>query len=467
MVKAKLSTGTVIDGFRIDELTHAGGMAHLWSVTREADGARLLMKTPVVFEGEDPAAIVSFEMEQMIMPGLKGPHVPRHVANGDFAVQPYIVMEKLDGETLLPHLQHLPLPVEKVAALGASIADALQSLHEQGVVHLDVKPSNIMFRPTGEAVLIDYGLAHHRKLPDLMQEEFRLPYGTAPYMAPEQVMGIRSDPRSDIFALGALMYFFATGTRPFGDPLKLKGLKRRLWKDPVPPRKLNPAIPPWFQEIVLRCLEVKAGRRYPSAAQLAHDLRHPDQVAVTPRGEKMVTDGFFAALKRRGEPQMSLIDRPPPRDAEASDAPIVAVAVNLEDLTPELADKLWRTALRILERSPDARLAILNVLKLNRIALDQTLDEQGHNKHVQRLVSLKDWARPLNLGEGRITFHVLEAIDPAETILDYARINNVDHIIMGARANSTMRKLLGSVSAKVAAEAPCTVTVVRNRTVEE
>jgi nucleotide-binding universal stress UspA family protein len=107
------------------------------------------------------------------------------------------------------------------------------------------------------------------------------------------------------------------------------------------------------------------------------------------------------------------------------------------------------------------------VLKLNRIALDQTLDEQGHNKHVQRLVSLKDWARPLNLGEGRITFHVLEAIDPAETILDYARINNVDHIIMGARANSTMRKLLGSVSAKVAAEAPCTVTVVRNRTVEE
>jgi serine/threonine protein kinase len=140
------------------------------------------------------------------------------------------------------------------------------------------------------------------------------------------------------------MYFFATGTRPFGDPLKLKGLKRRLWKDPVPPRKLNPAIPPWFQEIVLRCLEVKAGRRYPSAAQLAHDLRHPDQVAVTPRGEKMATDGFFAALKRRGEPQMSLIDRPPPRDAEASDAPIVAVAVNLEDLTPELADKLRRTA---------------------------------------------------------------------------------------------------------------------------
>jgi serine/threonine protein kinase len=466
VVKARLETGTVLDGFRIDELKHAGGMAHLWSVTRLEDGETFLMKTPVVYEGEDPAAIVSFEMEQMIMPRLKGPHVPRHVANGDFAVQPYIVMERIEGETLLPRLKSLPLPAEEVAALGARIADALQSLHDQEVVHLDVKPSNIMFRPSGEVVLIDYGLAHHRELPDLMQEEFRLPYGTAPYMAPEQVLGIRSDKRSDLFALGAMMYFFATGTRPFGDPQKLKGLKRRIWKDPVPPRKLNPAIPPWFQEIVLRCLEVRAGRRHPTAAQLAHDLRHKEQLTLTARAGKMQTDGFFAALKRRGETLESLIDSPPPRSAELSDAPIVGVAVNLDDMTPELADMLRRTALRILERSPDARLAVLNVLKLNRITLDQTLDEHGHNKHVQRLVSLKDWARPLNLGDGRITYHVLEAIDPAETILDYARVNNVDHIIMGARANSAIRKILGSVSAKVAAEAPCSVTVVRSRSLE-
>ena len=463
MVKGKLSIGSVVEGFRIDKLTHAGGMAHIWSVTREADGATFLMKTPVVFEGEDPAAIVGFEMEQMIMPRLKGPHVPRHVANGDFAVQPFIVMEQLAGDSLLPLLKQLPMPVVPVASIGISIADALQSLHDQGVVHLDVKPSNILFRPTGEAVLIDYGLAHHRDLPDLLQEEFRLPYGTAPYMAPEQVMGIRSDPRSDLFALGCLMYFFATGVRPFGDPQKLRGLKQRLWRDPVPPRKLNPDIPPWFQEIVLRCLEVKAGRRYPNAAQLAHDLRHPDQVQLTPRAEKRERDGFFAVLRRRGEGADMLIDPPIGRTAEASDAPIVAAAVNLDDMTPELAEQLRRSALRILERAPDARLAVLNVLKLNRIALDQTLDDEGHNKHIQRLVELKDWARPMNLLPGRITFHVLEAVDPADALLEYARVNNVDHIVMGARANSTMRKLLGSVSGKVAAEAPCSVTVVRNR----
>ena len=467
MAKTKLETGSVLDGFTIGNLIHRGGMASLWEVTRAGEPTALLMKIPVLQEGEDPAAIVSFEMEQMIMPRLKGIHVPRHVANGDFAVQPYIVMERLAGETLLPRLKSLPLPADEVAALGATLADALEALHRQGVVHRDIKPSNIMFRPSGEAVLIDFGLAHHKSLPDLLQEEFRLPYGTAPYMAPEQVMGIRSDYRSDLFALGCLMYFFATGTRPFGDPQKLKGLKQRLWQDPVPPRKLKPDVPPWFQEIILRCLEVKAGRRYPSAAQLAHDLRNPEQVALTARATKTERDGFFAVLKRKGEAPNSLIDKPPEQESETSDAPIVAVAVNLDDMTPELADKLRRTALRILERSPDARLACLNVLRLNRIALDQSLDADGNNKHVQRLVGLKDWARPMALGAGRITFHVLEAVDPAETILDYARVNNVDHIVMGARANSAIRKLLGSVSGKVAAEAPCSVTVVRNRQTED
>lgn len=463
MAKTRLEAGTLLDGFRIGEVVHRGGMAHLWAVTRDGDPTPLLMKIPVLHEGEDPAAIVSFEMEQMIMPRLKGPHVPKFVANGDFSVQPFIVMERLSGETLLPRLDNLPLPVGDVAALGARIADALQSLHRQGVVHLDLKPSNIMFRPSGECVLIDYGLARHRDLPDLLQEEFRVPYGTAPYMAPEQVLGVRNEPRSDLFALGCLIYFFATGTRPFGDPQSLKGLKRRLWRDPVPPRALNKDLPPWFQEIVLRCLEVKAGRRHPSAAQLALDLRNPGQVALTERAGKMKQDSFFATLRRKSEPLKTLIDRPPEEGDTANDSPIVAVALNLDDLEPQLADKLRRTAMRILERSADARLACLNVQKLHRIAMDTSLDEDGNNKHVQRLVGLKDWAHGLGLSPSRITFHVLEAVDPAEAILDYARQNNVDHVVMGARANSTMRKLLGSVSGKVAAEAPCSVTVVRDR----
>ena len=230
-------------------------MAMFYEVTHADHAIPLLMKVPIMAEGEDPAAIVGFEMEQMILPRLTGPHVPRFIAGGDFAAQPYLVYERILGETLKPLMEKLPLPPEEVAAIGAKIATALHDLHGQHVVHLDIKPSNIILREgDGEVVLIDYGLSHHEQLPDLMAEEFRLPYGTAPYMAPEQVFGIRTDPRSDLFALGVLMYFFTTGIRPFGDPQTLKGLKRRIWRDPTPPRKLKPEMPPWLQEIILRCL---------------------------------------------------------------------------------------------------------------------------------------------------------------------------------------------------------------------
>src|SRR5205823_12264864 len=109
----------------------------------------------------------------------------------------------------------------------------------------------IMARPSGEAVFIDFGLSRHDQLPDLMKEEFRLPYGSAPYMAPEQVLGCRSEPRSDLFALGALMYFLSTGIRPFGHPDRLTGWKQRVWRDPPPPRQLRADFPLWLQEIIM------------------------------------------------------------------------------------------------------------------------------------------------------------------------------------------------------------------------
>jgi non-specific serine/threonine protein kinase/protein-serine/threonine kinase len=123
--------------------------------------------------------------------------------------------------------------------------------------------------------------------------------------------------------------------------------------------------------------------------------------------------------------------------------------------------ELRRTAAHMLAILPSARLACLNVLRLGRLTIDRTLDEQGHNKHVDRLVALKHWASPLKLDENRLTVHVLEAIDPAAAILEFAQVNQVDHIIIGARQHSGMLARLGSVSSKVAFEAPCTVTVVR------
>jgi nucleotide-binding universal stress UspA family protein len=454
-----LRPGDTIDGFELGEVLHEGGMALLFRVTRPGEALPLLMKVPRLRPGEDPAAIVSFEMEQMILPRLAGPHVPRFVAAAGFETEPYIVMERIEGPPLSRRLRETPLPPEEVATLGAAVAEALDSLHRQHVVHLDVKPANILFRPDGTAVLVDYGLARHEQLPDLMAEEFRLPFGTAPYMAPEQLRGIRNDPRSDLFALGAVMYQLATGVLPFGEPQHLRAVRRRLWRDPVPPRRRNPAVPPWLQEIILRCLEVAPERRHPTAAQLAFDLRHADQVVLGPRAARERRDPWLTVLSRRLRPEPVA---PPSRGiaGQVAAAPIVAVAIETGLGDAALAALLRNQAAKIMESRPDARLACLNVLR------PMAAEEKGRHPHVQRLLELRHWARPLGLPDHRVSFHVLEAEDAAAAILDYARANRVDHIVLGARENALARRRLGSVAARIAAEAPCTVTVVRRRGAE-
>ncbi|WP_243303196.1 serine/threonine protein kinase [Geothrix oryzisoli] len=463
MQQLMISPGTLLDGYLVGERVHRGGMASLWAASHPDLPFPLLVKAPTLSEGTDPAAIVGFEMEQMILPRLTGRHVPKFIAQGTTGLQPYLIMERIPGPSLLPRLTELPLPWAEVAALGARIATALDDLHRQHVVHLDVKPSNLLVRPTGEVVLVDYGLSHHDELPDLMGEEFRLPYGTAPYMAPEQVLGLRRDPRSDQFALGVLMYFFVTGVRPFGDPQRLSGLKRRIWRDPVPPRKLRPDCPPWLQEIILRCLEVHPAWRYPTAAHLALALRHPDQVMLTARSEKLRQDPFTTVLRRRFADHQLVVPKGKAPARHDGDAPILAVAIDLSPEAAPIAGTLRSMVAHMLPALPGARVACLNVFKLGRITLDQTVDGEGRNIHLQRLVELRHWAEPLGLEEGRISFHVLQSPDPSSAILQYVNANHVDHVVIGARASSLRRSLLGSVSSQVAAQAPCTVTVVRAR----
>jgi len=472
----KLEPGQMVDGFILGERLHQGGMASLWSVKRadpveglgvmltDAD-MPLIMKVPRIKGGEDPATIVGFEVEQMIMPRLIGPHVPRYVAKGDFTRQPYIVMEHIPGQTLKARFDEAPLHVDEVVQIGIQVALALHALHQQHVVHLDIKPSNIMIRPTGQAVLVDFGLSRHDQLPDLLEEEFSLPLGTGPYMSPEQVQFVRSDPRSDLFALGVMMYHLATGERPLGQPTSVSGLRKRLYTEPTPPRTLVPTLPRWFQEVVLRCLEVDPAKRYQSAAQLALDLQNPDQIALTERAEKRKAAGGFSTIGR----WFKAMGAEPTQEGGAVEqlnrSPIIMVAVGIKSSTPELDHKLRATVQRILQIEPGARLACVSVMKTNLIGMDKLTDDQGNSLHVSQLVAIKHWARPLQqnlrMDEHRMTFHVLEAPDTASALVEFAGKNQVDHIVMGARGNSAMRRYLGSVSAQVVAEADCSVTVVR------
>ena len=472
-----LQPGQVIDQFRLDEHTHVGGMAQLWRVTRldNSDPMPLIMKVPRIKGGEDPTTIVGFEVEQMIMPTLSGVHVPRYVAKGDFTRQPYIVMERIDGPSLKPRFDAAPLPIEEVVHIGTQVAIALHDLHRQHVIHLDVKPSNIMFRERtangggGEAVLVDFGLSRHDHLPDLLEEEFELPMGTGPYMSPEQVQFVRNDPRSDLFALGVLLYHLTTGERPFGAPTSVRGLRQRLYRDPVPPRALRADCPPWLQEVILSCLEVQPSRRCQSGAQLSFNLQHPDQVALTDRATRVVRGGVLQVARR----WLAALGAEPVVEANASAqavrSPIVMAAIDIIGADPDLLTAVRNSVQRLLATEPGSRLACVAVLRTNRVAMDEPLDKDGSSKHVNLLVQLKHWARPVLRAaapggveqDGRLTFHVLEAPDPGNALLEFARKNQVDHIVMGARSSGGLRRYLGSVSAKVATEAACTVTVVR------
>ncbi|MBV8501752.1 MAG: protein kinase [Paucibacter sp.] len=467
-LQGPLAVGTVLDGFRLEERVHQGGMAHLWAVSRvepkEGEDFPLIMKVPRIKGGEDPATIVGFEVEQMIVPALSGRHVPRFVARGDWTRQAYIVMERIPGESLRPRLDAAPLPPDEVADIGARVALALHALHRQHVIHLDVKPSNIMFRADGTVVLVDYGLSRHERLPDLLEEEFELPMGTGPYMSPEQVQFVRNDPRSDLFALGVMLYHLATGERPFGQPDSVRGLRRRLYQEPVPPRAHNPNVPPWLQEIILRCLEVDPDKRHPSAAQLALDLRNPVAVALTSRSQRMKVSRGWGELRRWLGSLGS-----EPRTARATEqlarSPITMVALDMSAAAPELLEQMRDATRRAVQTSPGARLACVGVMKTARLAMDDLTDSEGRSLHVKQLVALKAWARPLAqslaLDDGRLTFHVLEAPDIAEALLEFAAKSGADHIILGARGSALPHKNLGKISAAVLEKAECSVTAVR------
>jgi nucleotide-binding universal stress UspA family protein len=150
----------------------------------------------------------------------------------------------------------------------------------------------------------------------------------------------------------------------------------------------------------------------------------------------------------------------------------VLAAVDVAGAEPALLESVREAALRLLKSEPGARLACLTVMRTNRIGMDDLLEPDGTSRHVKLLVGLRHWARPLlhtvsavahgSDAASRITYHVLESPDPATAIVEYARRNKVDHIVLGARSSGRLRRFLGSVSSQVAAQADCTVTVVRS-----
>ena len=461
-----LEPGAEIDGFRIRECIHAGGMAHIYAVDYAQAGRNpgfaMAMKIPRMTAGDGAENIVSFEVELQILSVLTGPHVPRFVAAGDLVRLPYLVMEYVDGQTLQHWLDAPERPdADTIARLGAAIAHAAHSLHQQNVCHLDLKPANVLMRPDGSAVLLDFGLSCHAHYPDLLAEEMRKAVGSPAWIAPEQVVGVRGDPRSDIFAIGVMLYELATGELPFGAPATSGGLRQRLWMTPAPPRRHNPAVPEWLQEIILRCLEPEAAQRYPSAAHLAFDLSNPGQVLVTERGQRTQGTPLRTHL-RRWLRAAGMHYTPSPLPAQQiEDTPILMVAVPHEDVSDATLYSLRQAVGRSLGIRPGARLACVTVLSPSASSASDSARSETtlHRQHVARL---KAWAQGLQLDEHPVSYHVLEAGDVAQALVRYAAANHVSMMILGAATHGLqLQRFIDTVPIRVARDAPCTVILVK------
>ncbi|MFZ4479956.1 MAG: protein kinase domain-containing protein [Rhodoferax sp.] len=461
-----LEPGAELDGFTIEECIHSGGMAHVYRV-RYSEGVRdpgfaLAMKVPRMTSGDGAENIVSFEVEHQIMQVLTGSHAPRFVAAGDLENVPYLVMEYVHGRTLDHWLEAPERPtVDELARLGAAVAMAVHSLHQQNTVHLDLKPANVLIRDDGSAVLLDFGLSCNAHYPDLLAEQLRKAVGSPAWIAPEQVVGVRGDPRSDIFAIGVMLYELATGELPFGAPKTTGGLRQRLWMDPPPPRKLRPDLPEWMQEVILRCLEPEAARRYPSAAHLAFDLRHPEQVTLTERGRNLQGTRFAVHFKRWLKAAGMHYQPSPLPSHQIEEVPIVMVAVPHKDVTDATLYSLRQAVARSLGTRPGARLACVTVISSGQTgASSDASSETGAQR--KYIASLRQWAQPLDLPGQQTSYHVLEAGDVAQALVNYAVGNEVSVIVMGAATHGLkMQRFLATVPIKVAMEAPCTVILVK------
>lgn len=468
-----LTPGSTLDGFIVDQCIHSGAMAHIYQV-HYASGApdpgfAMAMKVPRMTAGDGAENIVGFEIEHQLLQVLTGSHVPRFVAAGDLARMPYLVMEYVPGKTLdhwLPGSAERtePLSLAEIARLGASIAHAVHSLHKQNVCHMDLKPANVLLRADGSAVLLDFGLSCHAHYPDLLAEEMRKAVGSAAWIAPEQVVGVRGDPRSDIFAIGVMLYELSTGRLPFGTPQTAGGMRQRLWMDPPPPRQLRPDVEPWLQEIILRCLEPEAAKRYPSAAHLAFDLSHPDQVKVSARGQRTHATGFWAHFKRWVRAAGRHYQPSPIPAQQIESVPIVMVAVPHRDASDATLYSLRQAVSRSLGLRPGAQLACVTVISPNESSSTDA-DKSETQLHRRYLTMLRQWAEPLDLSGHQASFHVIEASDVAQAIVRYAEGNEVNVIIMGAATHGLqLQRFVATVPIRVAMHAPCTMILVKQET---
>jgi serine/threonine protein kinase len=277
-----LASGHRLGPYRVDSSLGAGGMGEVYRAVDTRLGRAVAVKVLSGRRGCDPDRLQRFEEEARIVAGLSHANVlALHDVGSQDGVD-YAVFELLEGQTLRQRLDSGPVPVSKAVDYGIQICKGLAAVHARGIVHRDLKPDNIFLTRSGHLKILDFGLAKlgprglgsfgddsHARTPT----EPGLLVGTCGYMAPEQARGRPADARSDIFAVGAVLYEMLSGARAFGGQTPADTLAALLTQDPPEISAISQPVPRALERLVRRCLERNPEERFQSARDVAFGLQ--------------------------------------------------------------------------------------------------------------------------------------------------------------------------------------------------
>ena len=271
-MSAALAPGERLDRYEIIEAIGHGAFSDVYLAV-DPDGGRVVLKCPHEGIIGDVATFDRFRREMEIARRLDHPGIQHSLDPGGDRTRPYLVMEYIEGETLREHLARRGrLPIAEAVALVDQLADAMGYAHRQGVTHRDLKPENVLVTADGRPVVTDFGIALMSGARRLTWRWLTSQLGTPDYMAPEQVQGERGDARTDVYALGVILFEMLAGRVPWEGDNPLSIMNQAVTRPAPSLLDLDPSIPPPLDAIVRKCIRKDPAERYPDAAALAADL---------------------------------------------------------------------------------------------------------------------------------------------------------------------------------------------------